>query len=426
MSGRLAELQARGHQITAELGALQDAESRSDEQESRVDALLAELNDLGPRLVRERELAGAVARRSEYTDPVGRPAQTGGEGRQVDRRSPGRRFAESDELRAAHRHPKGHSDPVAVGSFFAGRYFGDDEIEQRAVVHSGTAPASMLLPQVVPGVMRGIEPALVMRDVISNSRTDSDTVTFMSEASFTNAAAEVAEATSVSTGLKPESAITFTEQSVYVKTIAHWIPITRQMVQDIPAMQGYVDGRLRIGLERREDNQILNGDGTGANLTGILATSGIQVLDGAYFTASPVANVGAEVENVNRVLRAKTKVATTGQAQATFVCMNPADYEAIQTTSDANRNYLFAGPSSGAAVPTLWGLPVVQSQNITAKTALVGDGTQATLYDRMQAQVLTADQHSDFFTRNLLVLLAEERLALAVYRPTAFVKLTLV
>ena len=126
------------------------------------------------------------------------------------------------------------------------------------------------------------------------------------------------------------------------------------------------------------------------------------------------------------MLRGKTKVSTTGQAQASFVCMNPADYEAIQTTSDANRNYLFSGPSTGGAVPTLWGLPVVQSQNIAAKTALVGDGTQAVLYDRMQAQVLTADQHSDFFTRNLFVLLAEERLALAVYRPTAFAKVTLV
>jgi HK97 family phage major capsid protein len=108
----------------------------------------------------------------------------------------------------------------------------------------------------------------------------------------------------------------------------------------------------------------------------------------------------------------------------TFIVANPADVEVWETITDANRQYLLGGPY-GPQVKTLWGLPIVESQDIAAGTSLIGDGTMAGVADRMQGQIYTTDSHADYFIRNLFVILAEERLALPVFRPIAFTKVTL-
>lgn len=304
-------------------------------------------------------------------------------------------------------------------------------MDQRALVTSGTPSTSMLLPQILPTIQRGLEAPLVFRDVVLGGRTSSDTVIVLQETGFTNSAAEVAEASAVDGvglggGVKPESGITFSEVSYPVRTIAHWIPITRQTLSDLPAMETYINERLRTGLARREDAQLLNGNGSSPNLRGILNTSGIQTLDGAYFTTNPVVDAGQSNENVNRILRAKVKIMTTGKARATFVVMNPADIEKMLTYTDANRNYLFGGPGVAGMNMPIWGLNPVWSENIAEGTALVGDGTMAAVMDREDSQIYMTDSHADFFIRNLFVILAEERLAFPVFRPAAFAAVELV
>lgn len=425
--GNVVEMRGKMSALLNELRPLSEKSERNDDEDARIDAILAEVNDLGPKIERETVIASAASRSVDYSEPISRIAAINAAREEVagpDRRSVGRRFTQSPEFRDALRAGRGIVAPVKFDGLLA-RAEADD-MEQRAVIYSGTAPASMLLPQVLPTVYRGMEAPLVMRDVLLNIRTASDTVTAMRENVFTNNAAETAEATSTSTGAKPESAITFTQADFPVRTIAHWIPITRQTIEDTPMMESYVNGRLLIGLARREDNEILNGDGIAPNLTGILATSGIQDLNAAYFGANPVLNAGDSNENYNRILRAKTKIATTGEAQASFVVANPADVEKWLTYTDGSRQYLVGGGPTGAGTGNVWGLPIVQSQNIAAGTALVGDGTMAAVVDRMDAQVYTTDSHSDFFVRNLFVLLAEERIALAVFRPAAFAKVALV
>jgi len=424
--GNVIEMRERMSGLLKELKGLSEAGERTDEQEARVDALLAEVNDLGPKIERETSISAAAQRSADYSDPVSRVAAITAareEAPAIDRRSVGRRFTDSPEYKAAAQRGSGIVEPVRYNGLLTRATV--DELEQRAVISSGTAPASLLLPQVLPTIYRGAEAPLVMRDVLLNIRTTSDTVTAMRENVFTNAAAEVAEATSVSTGEKPESAITFTQADFPVRTIAHWIPITRQVLMDTPLMEAYVNDRLLTGLARREDNEILNGDGIAPNITGILATSGIQDLNAAYWSANPVQNAGQSNENYNRILRAKTKVAVTGQASASFVVANPTDIENWLTYTDGSRQYLIGGGPTGTGTASVWGMPIVSSENITAGTALVGDGTMAAVVDRMDATVFTSDSHDDFFVRNLFVLLAEERIALAVFRPAAFAKVTL-
>lgn len=289
----------------------------------------------------------------------------------------------------------------------------------KAVIGSATAPGSALLAQVLPTVYRGLERPLVMRDVLLGMNTTSDNITVMQESAFTNAAAEVAEATTVSNGLKPESAITFTEVTFPVQTIAHWIPVTRQLLEDLAFMESYINERLLTGLARREDLQFLTGNGTAPNLRGLLNTSGIQNLDQTYFTGAAVKNAASDNENLNRIRRAIRVIQVTGQANPTFVVMNPTDAENIDTSTDVNRQYIFGGPQ--APLPRrIWGLPIVESDNMTAGGVLVGDGTMAAVVDRYGARLHTTDSHADYFARNLFVVLAEERVALPVFRPAAF------
>lgn len=428
----LVEMRERMTARLADLDALVGKPNRSEDDERAIDALLAEVNDLGPKIDREREIEAVAKTRASYVD-AGRADRASALQPTADAvavaSSPIGKFVGSDAYRAALSNPRGISDPVKVGSFRNQPTFVHDgsainAAELRAVIHSGTAPSSMLQPQVLPNVYRGNNQPQNVRDVLVNASTNSDTIVVMQESAFTNNAAETAEATSVSTGDKPESALTFTEASFPVRWIAHWMPITRQMLEDIPAMQSYVDERLRYGLARRENSELLNGNGTAPNIRGILQTSGIQSLDGTYFTGAPVEAAGTNAENPNRILRAKVKIATTGAATATFVIANPADVEKWISYADTDGRYLFGNPFGGNPT-TVWGMPVVQTEDITAGTVLVGDGLMAGVFDRHDARVYTTDSHSDYFIRNLFVILAEQRIALAVFRPAAFASVAL-
>ncbi len=432
---KLVELRERMTKALEDLGTLAGKEDRTTDDEARIDTLLAEVNDLGPKIEREAAIDKAAGQRSAYTEPVGQRASgmVPNETRQqaMDYRSLGARYADSDEFRAYQRHPGGKGQEFSVGSFYhrdsplAGQPHMSPQ-EVRALVATGALPVDMILPQQVPGVFRGNEAPLNMRDVLINGRTTSDAIVFMRELVFTNAAAETAQATVVGDGAKPESTITFEQQSAPVVTIAHWIPITRQTIEDAAQLVTYVEQRLLTGLERREDNQILNGAGGAVNMTGILNTTGVQAINAAHFTATPVQNAGTGNENINRIRRGKRMVRVTGQAIPNFVVLNPTVLETFDTIADANRQYLLGSPLAGGSISGLWGLRVVESENISTTVALVGDGTMAAVWDRMDARIYTTDSHSDFFVRNIFVLLAEERLALTVFRPPAFAAVTLV
>lgn len=438
---KLVELRERQHAIVIELGDLQRKEERTADDETTIDARLAELNDITPQLHREERIEEAARTK---TAERGTRASQGGQREErtekrpdIDRRSLGRKFVDEGELDAyLKRGAKGSSTPVEVGSFWEPHRRGailehsadmsPDEL--RALIYGSALPADFVRPDVVPGIFRAGEPVSGIRSALLNGTTMSDAVISISESGFTNNAAEVLETTdyeAVSDGLKPESAITFTQVSDPVETVAHWIPITRQTLADAAQMQTYVSGRLIDGLNRRISNQLINGNGTSPNLSGILDRGSIQVADDTYFGTNPVQGAGSDNENLERIRRAKRLVRTTAHANPTFVALNPADLEVFETLTTTDGNYLLGNMSAGTGIASLWGLRVIEDEYVTAGTALVGDGSMACVWDRMQSQVFVADQHADFFIRNVLVLLAETRLALSVFRPAAFVDVTL-
>jgi HK97 family phage major capsid protein len=267
---------------------------------------------------------------------------------------------------------------------------------------------------------------LTIRDLVSNRRTTSDAVEFVQETSHTNNAAVVAEATSAGPqtvsgaalvnaaggGYKPEGAWAFAVVTTNVKTIAEWVPITKRALADVAQLEGLINDELRLDVMEAEENQILNGDGTGENFTGISATSGIQTQ--AFST-----NI------FNSIRKGITKARTVGRVNPTAIVMNPADAEAVDLAVDGNTQYYYGGPQT-LGPRTMWGLPIVESESQTTGFATVGDFTKAVIWDREQTTVTATDSHADFFIRNLVAILAEERLAFGVVRPTAFVTVDVV
>jgi hypothetical protein len=309
------------------------------------------------------------------------------------------------------------SSPIAVKSLFTGA--------------SSTSAGAFVVNERTDIVeMLGRKP-LTIRSLVSNRRTTSDAVEFVAETSHTNNAAVVAEATSSAArtaaantttgavtftnatggGYKPEGAWAFAVTTAVVKTIAEWVPVTKRALADVAQLEGLINDQLSADVAEAEEAQILNGDGSGENFTGITATSGIQTQ--AWAT-----------DLFTTVRKGVTKARTVGRVNPTALVLNPADAERIDLAQDGNERYYYGGPQA-IGQRTIWGVPVVESESQTEGTGLLGDFSKAVLWDREQTTVTMTDSHSDFFVRNLVAVLAEERLAFGVTRPTAFVALDL-
>lgn len=303
------------------------------------------------------------------------------------------------------------TDPISVKSLFTGG--------------SGTSAGAFVTPEQTGIIeMLGRRP-LTIRDVISVRRTGSDTVEYVRQTSHTNAAATVAEATSSAAptapetagalilaaggGYKPEGSWAFERLTATVKTIAEWVPATKRALADAAQLEGLINDELRSDIAEEEEEQILTGNGVGENLTGILATSGIQTqaFDTDIFVSTR---------------KALTKARTVGRVVPNAIALNPVDVETVDLAREGAGTGQFLGGGPFAMGPrTLWGKPILETEGVTAGTALVGDFSKAVLWDREQTSISITDSHADFFIRNLVAILAEERVAFAVTRPTAFV-----
>lgn len=258
----------------------------------------------------------------------------------------------------------------------------------------------------LPGVIAPPDRRMTVRDLISPGRMDGNTLEYVKETGFTNNAAPTAE-----TVKKPESTMKFDLVSTTAKVIAHFVKASRQILSDASQLQSYIDGRLRYGLAFKEEQQLLNGDGTGQNLLGIIpqATAFVAPFDPA----------GTET-NIDNIRLAMLQ-AFLAEYPATGHVMNPIDWARIELLKDTTGRYIIGNPQ-GSIGATLWNLPVVETQAIAEDKFLTGAfKLGAQLFDRWQARVEVATENEDDFVKNMVTILAEERLALAVYRPEAFI-----
>ncbi len=267
-----------------------------------------------------------------------------------------------------------------------------------------TAGGMLVPPQYLPGIVPVPLRPPVVADLLSSGPTTSNAITYMRETALTLAAAAVAEGAP-----KPESAITLAPVTDPVVKLAHWIPITDELLEDVPAMGAYIDTRLSQGLQVVEDDQLLNGSGVAPNMVGLLARPGLApaVARGTDTNADAIAKQMAAIQaSTNRV--------------PTGVIIHPTNFESVLLAKDAQGRYIGLGPGAPPAIPSIWGKPVAVSKAIAVGTALVVSGTAAMIFRRGGINVQASNSHQDFFIKNLTAIRAEERLALCVFQPAAF------
>jgi HK97 family phage major capsid protein len=281
-------------------------------------------------------------------------------------------------------------------------------VELRATTLDSTpgSGGSLVIPQYLPGILPLPQRPLKVTDLLAQGTTNSNAVTYMVETLFTNAATAVAESAA-----KPESALAFQAVTEPVRKVAHWLPVTEEMLEDVAQISSYIDARLRLGVDLAEDDQILNGDGVAPNILGILHRTGL---------APPIALV-APANNADVLLEQAMTIYSTIFLMPDGFVLNPKNWTSTILLKTTQGAYLVAGPFAPIQTPTLWGLPVAVTPTMAAGTGLVGCfKSAAQLFVHGGMRVEASNSHQDFFIKNLVAIRAEERMALAVYRPAAF------
>jgi HK97 family phage major capsid protein len=288
---------------------------------------------------------------------------------------------------------------------------GSARMEIKTAIVNATGQNQPLVADMrVPGIVANPDRRLTIRDVLPVGRTNSNLVQFTRELVFTNNAGPQYASPARENVTKPESGITFELANAAVVTLAHWIPVSKQVLDDAPQLQGYINGRLMYGLKLEEEDQLLNGDGTGSNISGLL--------DSGNFSAYSRGVTGDT--NVDTIRRAITQAALS-EYNADTIVLNPADWEEIELTKATDGQYVWANPAL-AAGPQLWGRRVIATNSIAAGTFLVGAMAMgAQVWDRQDASLNISFENDTNFVKNMATLLAEERLTLTVYRPSAFI-----
>lgn len=302
----------------------------------------------------------------------------------------GEQFADAPELKA-----------FAMETSRPGRF----RMEIKTTIGSGSTSGGPLAPPTRDNTVNMLPQRRPMvRDLLTVNQVTSGSVEYPRQTLRTNNANTVAEGE-----LKPESAYGFTLETTPMRVIAHWVPAARQIIEDAPQLRGLIDTELLYGLALKEDAQLIGGDGTGQNLTGLIPAATTYV---APFTP------GGTLNEIDKLGLAILQSALADEP-ATGIIVHPSDWMRMRLLKDADGKYILGDP--GANVPAvLFGLPVVATQAMAVDSFLVGNFPRAaTLYDRWVPRVEVSTEHADFFTRNLVAILAEERLGLAIKNRTA-------
>lgn len=314
------------------------------------------------------------------------------------RKSLGQLAAESDTCKS---YRGGNAELVTMNAPLFGK----------AAVTSAAASAGVLIQPHQAGIIMGPEQPLTVRDLFQAVSISSNAIEWVQEKLFTNnAGPQNGEGTA-----KNESGITFEKKTSAVETLAHWIPASRQVLADAPQLQGLIDGRLRFGLKLKEDAALLYGDGTNGNLLGAVPQATVF-----SSTGMPVVPTGGPAHTSIDYLRWAFLQVSQAMYPATFAVMSLEDWAKIQMLKTTDGAYIFGTPTDGAA-PRVWGKQVVESHGMAAGEFLAGSGFAATVYDREEVTVRVAEQHADFFVKNMVAILCEERLGFTVERPAALV-----
>lgn len=309
----------------------------------------------------------------------------------VEAKSAGEQFVESADAKA----------------FMEGNVGGKRvSVEVKAITSGSTSGGSFTTPYLDAPVQIAQRP-LRVRDLLTVIPVSTGSVEYPKQTTRTNNAATVAEGAE-----KPESVLEWALQTVPIRTVAHWILASRQILDDAPQMRATIDNELLYQLGFVEDAQLLTGGGTGTDLSGVYTGAT------AFAAGSLIVDDPTKIDAIGAAILQNA----LANLPADGIVLHPADWMGICLTKDAEGRYIVGNPQDVIS-QRLFGLPVVQTPGMTAGNFLVGNFKGcATLYDRQRAIVEASSEDSDNFRMNLITLRAEERLGLAVKNALGFTK----
>jgi len=335
----------------------------------------------------------------------------------------GQEFIESKSFQAIHESWKsGNRVEFSTGSV---------SMKGTLLEGTGTSPGTggalaAPVPQVVPGVVQRLFQPLSVNDLLAQGTTNSNTLRYVVEGTATSGAAGVAEG-----GTKPESTLALSTVDEPVKKIATSLTVSDEMLEDAPALQSYINGRLSLFIRIEEERQLLLGAG-GNDLTGLSTRTGVNT----YAGGTAQGNAAVQIFKALNGTRGSALLEPDG------IILNPADWEKIRLLTDTAGQFYgggpFLGPYGGPQGPIgssgqlsgptdqIWNKPIVVTTAIGAGTAFLGAfSSAAQVFRRSGIGIEASNSHSNYFELNLIKIRAEQRLALAVYRPSAFTRVVL-
>ncbi|OKI05422.1 hypothetical protein A6A06_09560 [Streptomyces sp. CB02923] len=390
------------------------------------DALMAEADDIEARIEQANQRQARLDRLSAAAPPAPGGSGSGSGPEQRGQQREDRGYQPDDQGR---QHPVTVAEAFirsrALETYRAAGYtgktrvdFGPDDVRDApaGTVNTGTYP---LQNTRVPGIIpQNPDYPLLVANLLDRQTSDGTTLEYLRDTSGPvtgtgtwNKAAVVPEGTT-----KPMSGpFSFDLITTTLKTVAHWVPITRQAADDNGQLMGYINGRLTYGLDFKLDREILTGNGS-SQMQGILTTPGI----GTYRPG-----VGSTDAKLITVRKARTQ-AELALYPPDSIVMSPLDWQDIQLDEDKNGQFRVITSVQDPGAPLrLWGLTVVTSVAMSAGTALLGGfRAGATLWERQGVTILMSDSHANFFIENTIAILAERRANVAVHTPASFVKIT--
>lgn len=374
------------------------------EEIAEVDQHLAKADDLEKQIKAADESQARMKRLAEITDPEADEA-----GSTTQAKSLGEHFVKTVGDRLVESKANGGRFSVAAPEFKAAT--------DTQLVGTTFNPA---LTQYDTNIVQGLRRRLQIADLLSQGTISGNAITYYVEGALEGDFTTVAEGAA-----KPQ--IHYADPTAVteaLKKIAAFIKESDEMIEDLPFLVSAINNRLLYNLALFEENQVLNGNGTGTNLLGLMNRSGVQLLG---------ATTDAKAGNADQIFKAMTSVTTGSGLDADGIVIHPTDYQTFRLNKDANGQYYGGGYFQGQygeggvqEQPPLWGLRTVVTPAIAAGTVLVGAFRQSsTLYRKGGVRVESTNSEGNDFTTNKVTVRAEERVALAARVPAGLVKVTL-
>jgi HK97 family phage major capsid protein len=410
VTGELKNLQS---EMTKSWGALktvldqQAEEIRSNGETSTKTA--ADIKGIEGRLGQlQQDIQGSIEKVTQFETKMNRPDYGYG-GEPV--KSLGQQLVESDSYKSMVQSGANSCQGIQVKSLFG---------NERKDLSSGTAAGGaglLVQPLYRPEILTEPNRQFRIRDLLNVSSINTNAVEYVRELLFSNNAAFVPEFTQADTDpadVKPESNLTFEIATSPVKTIAHGMASTRQIISDANQLRNHVDNRLLYGLKLVEETALLYGSGTGDSILGIMNTSGVQNVG----NRGPTATATTMIDHIRNALT----LAEVAGYPVTGIVMHPRDFAKVEQAKGSDGHYIWVSVQDQNS-RRLWGIPIVSSVGIVEGEFLLGAFSMgAGLFDNESANIRVSEHHANMFMKNQIMILCEERLALAVYRPKAFVK----